>query len=85
MNHFVNQILLNQDIIIKIEFFVEVLQVEILLLLFNNHLCVIWKSEVVSFKQANKELKDKFKLVDNYITEENVNSHCKYEFIPKKS
>ena len=54
------------------------------LFLFNNHFCVIWKSEGVSFKQAIKELKDNFKIVDNYITEENVTSHFKYEFIPKK-
>ena len=27
---------------------------------------------------------ENFKMVDNYITEENVNSHFKYEFIPKK-
>ena len=51
---------------------------------FNNHFCVIWKSENVSFNQAIQELKDNFKLVDNYITEENVKSHFKYEFIPKK-
>ena len=42
------------------------------------------KSEGVSFKQAIKELKDNFKIVDNYITEENVTSHFKYEFTPKK-
>ena len=29
-------------------------------------------------------MKDNFKIGDNYITEENVNSHFKYEFIPKK-
>ena len=29
-------------------------------------------------------MKDMFKIVDNYVTEENVNSHFKYEFIPKK-
>ena len=28
-------------------------------------------------------MKDNFKLVDNCITEENVNSHFKYEFLPK--
>ena len=39
-----------------------------------NHFCLIWKFENVSFNQAVKELKDSFKLVDNYITEENVNS-----------
>ena len=54
------------------------------LYLYNNHFCLIWKSEGVSFNQAIQELKNNFKIVDNYITEENVNSHFKYEFIPKK-
>ena len=54
------------------------------LFLYNNHYCLIWKSGNVSFNQAIKELKDDFKIVDNYITEENVNSHFKYEFVPKK-
>ena len=54
------------------------------LFLFDNHFRVIWKSECLSFKQAIKELKDNFEIVDNFITEENVNSHFKYEFIPKK-
>ena len=54
------------------------------LFLFNNHFCVKWKSENVSFKQAIRELEENFKIVDNYITEENVNSHFKYEFTPKK-
>ena len=52
--------------------------------LHNNHFCLIWKSEGVRFIQAFKKLKVNFKIVDNYITEENVNSHLKYEFIPKK-
>ena len=54
------------------------------LYLYDNHVCLIWKSEGVSFKQAIKEIGDNFKKVDNYITEENVNSHFKYEFVPKK-
>ena len=54
------------------------------LYLYNNHFCLIWKSQGVSFNQAIQELKSNFKIVDNYITEENVNSHFKYEFIPKK-
>ena len=29
-------------------------------------------------------MKDNFEKIDNYITEENVNSHFKYEFIPTK-
>ena len=54
------------------------------LFLFNNHFCLIWTSQGVSFKDAIRELKDNFKVVDNYITEENVNSRFKYEFIPKQ-
>ena len=54
------------------------------LFLYNNHFCLIWKSENVSFKDAIKELKDIFKIVDNYMTEENVNSFFKYEYTPKK-
>ena len=37
-------------------------------------LCLTWKSEKVSFNQAIKELKDNFKIVDNFIRDENVNS-----------
>ena len=54
------------------------------LYLYNNHFCLIWKSQIVSFIQAIQELKNNFKMVDNYITEENVNAYFKYEFIPKK-
>ena len=54
------------------------------LFLHNTHFCLIWKLEGVSFNQAVKELEDTFKIVENYITDENVNSHFKYEFIPKK-
>ena len=54
------------------------------LFLHNNHFCLIWRSEKVSFNQAFQELKDNFKVVDNFITEEDVNSHFNYEFIPKK-
>ena len=52
--------------------------------LYNNQFCLIWKSESVSFTQAIKELKDNFKKVNNYITDENVNSHFKYDFIRNK-
>ena len=54
------------------------------LFLYNNHFCLIWKSQGVSFNQAVQELKDNFKVVDNYITEENVKSHFEYIFKPKK-
>ena len=47
------------------------------LLLHNNNFCLIWKSEGVSFNQAVKKLKKRFKIVDKNITEENVKSHFK--------
>ena len=53
------------------------------LYLYNNNFCFIWKSENVSFKQAIKELTDNFKVVDNFITEENVKSHFEYIYKPK--
>ena len=55
------------------------------LFLQNNHFCLIWKSECVSFNQTIRELKENLKIVDNYITEENVISHFEYDFIPKKT
>ena len=45
------------------------------LYLYNNQFCLIWKSEGVSFNQAIQELKNNFKIVDNYITEQNAKSH----------
>ena len=53
------------------------------LYLYNNHFCLIWKSQSVSFNQTIHEIK-KTEKVDKYITEENVKSHFNYEFIPKK-
>ena len=57
---------------------------KIALYLYNNHFCLIWKPEGVSFNQAMQELKDNFQIVDNYITEENVNSHFEFFYKPKK-
>ena len=54
------------------------------LYLYNNHFCLIWKSQNVSYKDAIEELKNNFKIVDNYISEENVNSHFIYEYIYQK-
>ena len=51
---------------------------------YTNHFCLIWKIENVSFKQTIKELKDNFKSVDNFITEENVKSYFEYIYKPKK-
>ena len=51
---------------------------------YNNHFCLIWKRRGVSFNQAITEIKDNFKIADNYITDENVNSLFIYEYEPKK-
>ena len=54
------------------------------LFLYNIDFCLIWKSENVSFNQALIEFKDNFKIIDNYVTEENVTPHFKYEFTQPK-
>ena len=54
------------------------------LFLYNKVFCLIWKSEKVSFNQTLKELKDNFKIVDNFITDENVKSHFEYIYTPKE-
>ena len=54
------------------------------LYLYNNHFYLIWKSEGNSFIQAIEDLKGNFKIDDNYITVENVNSHFEYTYKPKK-
>ena len=55
------------------------------LYLYNNRLCLIWKSQGVSFKKAIEKLISDFQSVGNFITEESVSSHCEYEFITKKT
>ena len=52
--------------------------------LHSKHFCLIWKWENVGFNQISKELKDHFKIVYIYITEENVYSQFKYKFLPKR-
>ena len=52
--------------------------------LHNNQFCSFWKSEGVSFNEAIKELNDNFKVVDNYITDENNKSCFEYIDQPKK-
>ena len=50
----------------------------------NNHFCLIWKSDGVSFDKAIKYLKDNLKVVDNVISDKHVKSFFKYEYNPKK-
>ena len=63
----------------------SVTEKNIALFLYNNHFCLIWKSEGVSFNQTIQELKNNFKMVDNFMTEENVKSHFENIYKPQKN
>ena len=54
------------------------------LFIYNNHFCLIWKSNGISFDKAIKELKDNFEVVDNVISDKHIESFIKYEYNPKK-
>ena len=43
--------------------------------IYNNHFCLIWKSNGISFNQViENELKPNFKVVDNVISDKHVKS-----------
>ena len=55
------------------------------LFIYNNHFCLIWKSNGNSFNQViENELKPNFKVVDNVISDKHVKSFIKYEYNPEK-
>ena len=55
------------------------------LFIYNNHFCLIWKSNGISFNQViENELKPNFKFVDNVISDKYVKSFIEYEYNPKK-
>ena len=54
------------------------------LFIYNNHFCLIWKSDGISFEKAITELKDNFKVVDNVLSDKHVKSFIKNEYNPKK-
>ena len=84
-NHFLELILLVWAIMMEWEFFPRiVIERNKVLYLHKNHFCLIWNSQGVSFKEAVEDIARSFEIVDDYITEENVNFHFKYQFIPKK-
>ena len=52
---------------------------------YNNHFCLISKSNGVSINQViQNELKPNFKIVDNIISDKHVKSFIKCEYNPKK-
>ena len=50
----------------------------------ENHFCLIWKSDRISFDKAIKQIKDDFKVVDNVISDKHVKSYIKNDYKPKK-
>ena len=51
----------------------------------NNHFCLIWKSDRISFNQViENELKPNFKVIDNVISDKHDKCFIKYEYNPKK-
>ena len=54
------------------------------MLIYNNHFCLNWKSNGISFIQAIEELKQNFEVVDNVISDKHV-KNVLYEYTPKKS
>ena len=52
--------------------------------IYNNHFCLIWKSDGISFDKTIKEIKDNFKVVDNVVSDKQGKSFIKYEYKPKK-
>ena len=55
------------------------------LFIYNNHFCLIWKSNDNNFNQImENELKPNFKFVDNVISDKHFKNFFKYEYNPKK-
>ena len=51
----------------------------------ENHFCLIWKTQSISFKKAiEDEIEPNFKVVDNVISDKHVKSCVQYEYKPKK-
>ena len=55
------------------------------LFIYNNHFCLIWKSQIISFNQVREnELKPNFRVVDNFVSDKHVKSFIKYDYKPKE-
>ena len=56
------------------------------LFIYNNHFCLIWNSDGISFNQViEDELKQNSKVVDNVISDKHVKSFIKCEYNPIKT
>ena len=65
-----------------IEYILEILQRNIALKC-TTTICLIWKSNRISFNQAIEELKNNFKVVDSVLSDKHVKSFIKYEYKPE--
>ena len=52
--------------------------------LYNNNFCLIWKAQGISFNKTIEELKINFKIVDNVISQDNVDTYFRNDYKPKK-
>ena len=52
--------------------------------IYNNHFCLIWKSQYISSNEAlENEIKPNFKVFDNVISYNHVENFIKYEYKPE--
>ena len=54
------------------------------LIIYNNHFCLVRKSFGISSNQAIEELKLKFKVFDNVLSDKHIKSFVEYEYNPEK-
>ena len=51
-------------------------------LMFKNNICLVWKSQGVSFNKAKEVFKLNFKVVDNIISDKHDRIFIKFEYKP---
>ena len=54
------------------------------LFIYNNHFCLIWKSNGISFNQEIEELKINFQVFSNDISDNHLKRFAKFEYDPDK-
>ena len=50
--------------------------------MYENLFCLVWKSHGVGFKKTIEELKLNFKVVDDCISDKQIEMFVKYEYKP---
>ena len=52
--------------------------------IYNNHFCIFWESNNISFNQAIEELNVNYKVIDNVISDNHFESFIENEYKPEK-